>query len=111
RGHLSVANTMAMRLAGVSRDSIDPVGGKMERDGNGEPTGWFREGAGHRMINHAIPEAPPRTDEAKVQGTRDELAGLLSFGITSLNIPGITVDNLRYLQGAYQHWGDELPRS
>jgi len=111
RGHLSVANSMAMRLAGVSRDSVDPVGGKMERDKNGEPTGWFREGAGHRMINHAIPPPPPRTEEEKVRGTRDELAGLLSFGITSINIPGVTVDKLKYLQGAYMKWGNELPRS
>ena len=111
RGHLSTANSLAMQRAGVSRNSTDPVGGAMVRDSTGEPMGWFREDAGHNMISHAIPAPPPMSDDAKRRGVRDQLAGLLRFGITSVNIPGVTVDNLPWLQGAYQNWGDELPRS
>ncbi|MGE5560012.1 MAG: amidohydrolase [Chloroflexota bacterium] len=44
-GHLSVCNSLALRLAGVSRDTPDPDGGRIDRDEAGNPTGILREGA------------------------------------------------------------------
>lgn len=42
-GHLGVANSAAMRLAGVSAVTPDPEGGTIDRDAAGQPTGIFRE--------------------------------------------------------------------
>lgn len=56
-----IANSLAMKLATVSQATPNPVGGGMERDANGELTGWFREGAGHRMISKAVP--PPASEQ------------------------------------------------
>jgi predicted amidohydrolase YtcJ len=44
-GHMSVANALAMQLAGVDRDTADPPGGTILRNGLGEPVGVFRETA------------------------------------------------------------------
>jgi predicted amidohydrolase YtcJ len=44
-GHSSWANSAALKLAGVTRDTPDPDGGIIERDANGEPTGILRESA------------------------------------------------------------------
>ncbi|MGI9648782.1 MAG: amidohydrolase family protein, partial [Acidimicrobiia bacterium] len=42
-GHIAMANTAALRLAGVSAETPDPNGGTLDRDENGEPTGVLRE--------------------------------------------------------------------
>lgn len=43
-GHLACANTIAMKLAGVTKDTPNPPGGLIEKDAaTGEPTGYFEE--------------------------------------------------------------------
>ncbi len=44
-GHAGWANLAAMQAAGVDRDTKDPVGGVIERDGRGNPTGVFIDNA------------------------------------------------------------------
>ena len=44
-GHILVANTLALKAIGVTRDTPDPVGGWIIRDASGEPTGELRERA------------------------------------------------------------------
>lgn len=44
-GHSTWINSAAMRAINLTRDTPDPVGGKIERDANGEPTGLLRENA------------------------------------------------------------------
>ncbi len=53
-GHLLWANAEAIRRAGVTTDTPDPPGGRIERDEHGNPTGLFKEGAA-RLIADAIP--------------------------------------------------------
>lgn len=53
--HIGAANSAALRLAGVSRDTPDPDGGFFDRDEHGEPTGVLREGA-LTLVRAAIPE-------------------------------------------------------
>jgi predicted amidohydrolase YtcJ len=43
--HIGVANSAALRLAGITRDTPDPADGLFDRDEHGEPTGVLREGA------------------------------------------------------------------
>ena len=42
---MMVCNSLAMKLAGVTRDTPDPPGGVIVRDAKGEPTGVFKDGA------------------------------------------------------------------
>ncbi|WP_152185424.1 amidohydrolase [Segeticoccus rhizosphaerae] len=44
-GHTMWVNSFALRLAGITRHTPDPVGGRIERDAAGEPTGILRERA------------------------------------------------------------------
>lgn len=44
-GHVLTANTPALRLAGVTRDTVAPEGGAIDRDPDGEPNGIIRENA------------------------------------------------------------------
>jgi predicted amidohydrolase YtcJ len=56
-GHALVANSLALRLAGVDRNTPDPPGGRILRDaGSGEPTGMLIDNA-QDMVEHRLP--PP----------------------------------------------------
>src|SRR2546428_1115886 len=44
-GHASCANLRAMQIAGVTRDTADPPGGRIVRDARGDPTGVFVDNA------------------------------------------------------------------
>lgn len=44
-GHYAVANSLAMKLSGVTRETQDPPGGTIDRDKNGHPTGVMKERA------------------------------------------------------------------
>jgi predicted amidohydrolase YtcJ len=78
-GHLAVANTRALQLAGVTSAIRDPQGGKIDRDENGQPTGILRDtaqGALRKVI-------PPPTNAQRKQGIEAALADLAAHGITS----------------------------
>ena len=54
--HVTVANSDALGLAGINRDTPDPAGGSIERDSNtGEPTGILNERAQH-IVSGVIPD-------------------------------------------------------
>ncbi|WP_423200259.1 MULTISPECIES: amidohydrolase [unclassified Cupriavidus] len=53
-GHFAMANTKALALAGITRDTRDPVGGKIYRDANGDATGLLEETA-IELVERVIP--------------------------------------------------------
>jgi len=53
--HALVANSRAMQLAGITSDTTDPVDGKVDRHGSGEPTGIFYDGA-QGYVRAAVPQ-------------------------------------------------------
>jgi predicted amidohydrolase YtcJ len=54
-GHYTVANTAALKLAGVTRDTPDPPGGTIDRGPDGEPTGVLKERASG-LVSRLIPD-------------------------------------------------------
>jgi len=44
-GHMALANTLALKLAGVTSQTADPPGGVIVRDAKGEPTGILKDAA------------------------------------------------------------------
>ena len=62
-GHRSLANSRALSLAGITRDTPDPVGGRISRSEAGEPTGllYERASAGLRSV---VPPWSVRTTQA-----------------------------------------------
>ncbi|MDM4766117.1 amidohydrolase [Pelomonas sp. SE-A7] len=91
-GHAGWANSRALQIAGITRDTPDPRGGKIERDERGEPTGVLVDAAMGLMGRH-IPA--PSTDElrAALDAAQDEL---LSLGLTAVQDAGVAdeVDQL-----------------
>ncbi len=57
-GHAVLANAAAMRAAGVSARTRDPVGGRIVRDARGNPTGVFVDNA-MSLVSNAVPTPTP----------------------------------------------------
>jgi hypothetical protein len=105
-GHSSVANSMALELAGVTRATPDPEGGVIERDEKGELNGVIRERA--RIVTRLVPEATPdELRETFVQALRN----LLKLGITSIIQAGVPPEDYAEWERVYADHGDELPRA
>lgn len=77
-GHLAVANSKALELAGINDATLSPPGGLIERQ-NGELTGLLAE-TGREAVIKAL---PPADVETLVQSIERAGADLLSRGITS----------------------------
>lgn len=60
-GHTYWANSKALQLAGISRDTPDPPNGKVVRDSDGEPTGTLKEAAS-ALVEKVAPK-PTRTEK------------------------------------------------
>ncbi|HXZ80815.1 MAG TPA: amidohydrolase [Terriglobales bacterium] len=55
-GHIAVANTEALKLAGITSKTAVPPGGKIDRDAQGEPTGILREAPAMELVRSKIPK-------------------------------------------------------
>ena len=79
-GHLSLANSAAMRLAGINAKTPDVPGGVIVRDASGNPTGIFKDAA-QELINKAI---PPMSHERRMRAAHRALEHAASLGVTSV---------------------------
>jgi len=92
-GHVAVANSLALKLAGVTRSTSDPTGGEIERDAGGEPTGMLKEGAAMALVHSKIPPPP---QARRRQGIELALADVAKNGVTSLQDNSAWEDFLVY---------------
>ena len=79
-GHAVWVNSAAMAAAGITRQSVVPTGGLARRDGAGDFTGLFVDGA-RQLIDHHVPPPTPAELEAAV---RAAMAELHRNGVTSI---------------------------
>jgi predicted amidohydrolase YtcJ len=54
-GHMALANSAALRAAGVTRGAADVAGGTVVRDASGEPTGILKDNA-QSLVDRAVPD-------------------------------------------------------
>ncbi len=79
--HVSWANRAALKLAGITSSTPDPVNGRIQRDAEGVPTGILFEEA-LKLVEAAIPEPTP---EALAKDFREIIAGLWRMGLTGVH--------------------------
>jgi len=79
-GHSAVVSSKALELAGITANTPDPVGGLIDRDEKGEPTGILRESAIH-MVDSLIPTESEAELEAYFDASQKHL---LDNGVTAI---------------------------
>jgi predicted amidohydrolase YtcJ len=80
-GHVAVANSLALKLAGITKETPNPAGGVIERDAEGQPTGMLEEGAAMQLVEMKVPEITP---EQRRAGIVLALADAARNGVTSV---------------------------
>jgi predicted amidohydrolase YtcJ len=83
-GHMALANGVALRLAGITRDAESPPGGEIVRDAGGEPTGILKDAA-MGLVSRVV---PPPSPEARRRAIREGLRYAASLGVTSFQDMG-----------------------
>jgi predicted amidohydrolase YtcJ len=93
-GHAGWANTEAMRIAGITKDTPDPVGGAILKDANGEPTGVFIDRAMY-LIEEYIP--PSGEDEQRL-ALNASLNEMRAMGLTGVHDAGTGVNAFKLMK-------------
>jgi predicted amidohydrolase YtcJ len=95
-GHVLLANSKALELAGISKDSPQPAQGFIQKDANGEPTGILFE-----MTFPVRALIPPPTEEERKTGILNAMTELNSLGITCVTEPGLGPEVIRIYTDLY----------
>ena len=93
-GHSALANSAALRLAGVTSQTPDPPGGAIVRDAQGNPTGDLKDAA-MDLVSKVI---PPVTHEQRLRAMRRALEHAAHVGVTSfqdMNDENDSFDDIR----------------
>jgi predicted amidohydrolase YtcJ len=93
-GHMAVANSLAISLAGVTKATQAPDGGAIVRDVSGEPAGVFKDNA-MELIARAIP--PPSDDDVR-ERVKAALKHAASLGVTTIQDMTASAAELRAYQ-------------
>ncbi|HKD35438.1 MAG TPA: amidohydrolase family protein, partial [Pirellulales bacterium] len=92
--HGAVANSAAIRLANVNRDTSSPFGGEIMKDKSGEPNGMFLDNAVQLITKH-IPDSKAGDDERAILLA---VGRSLRLGWTEVGIAGNSYDEVTLLK-------------
>jgi predicted amidohydrolase YtcJ len=79
-GHMALANSLAMKLAGIDKSTPDIAGGTVVRDAQGNPTGALKDAA----MNYLRKAIPMPSHEQRTAAAKRALAHAASLGVTSV---------------------------
>ncbi|MBE0573231.1 MAG: amidohydrolase [Ignavibacteriaceae bacterium] len=79
-GHVGLANSKALELAGITKNTPDPAGGLIEKDEDGNPTGILKDNA----MDLLFKVIPPPSLEENIESALRALKEARKLGITSV---------------------------
>jgi predicted amidohydrolase YtcJ len=103
-GHMGLANSRALELAGITKDTPDPGQGRIIHDSNGELTGELQESA-MDLVEKLIPPATPDELYSNLKTLLDRAA---SYGLTSVQNATYDEDRLPVIRRALKEGGLKL---
>ena len=93
-GHVAVANSAALSIAGIDNRRSNPAGGEIVRDSQGKPNGVLKETA-VELVENKVPEPMDLTRKALMNASRK----LARLGLTSLHCIVSSLTELNALRG------------
>ncbi len=96
--HLATANSLALRLAGITAATHDPEAGVIDRDAAGQPTGVLRDKA-----MDLVDAVMPRPGDAEIDAAmRDAIAEAHRLGLTGIH--DFRIGDASESRGAFHAW-------
>ncbi|MBA3463592.1 MAG: amidohydrolase [Deltaproteobacteria bacterium] len=102
-GHASWVSSKALELAGITKSTPDPAGGKILRDAKGEPTGVLIDNAGD-LVDAKMPAATPAIRERRIRAAARQAVAAGITGVHEMGIDDATAEVYAKLAA-----GNELP--
>src|SRR5205085_2746166 len=96
--YVVIANSYALKISGITRDTPNPPGGVIVHDDRGEPNGILRNG---ESLLKGLNTASEFTESEKLQGLEDMLKRYLAAGLTSIGDRALTQDQIALYQKLY----------
>ena len=93
-GHAGLANTAAIRAAGITSSTPDPAGGKILRDAAGNPTGVFIDSATN-LIDAVV---PPPSRELRKKRIAEAAEAIASRGLTAVHDAGVDQQTIQLMR-------------
>jgi len=93
-GHMSLANSLALKAAGIDKRTKDVAGGVIVRDAKGEPTGILKDAA-QNLVERVIPAPSPEEMRIAIRAAQQYA---LSHGVTSVQDMSASASALRVYQ-------------
>jgi predicted amidohydrolase YtcJ len=90
-GHAAAVNSVALRLAGIGRDTPDPPGGRIARDERGDPNGLLLEPPAFNLVAGLV---PPLSREERRRALREVQKAYHAAGICGVIDPGLAPDDM-----------------
>lgn len=100
-GHLGTANSAALKIAGMTRDTPNPSGGVIEHDASGELTGIVKDNA-MELVAKFLPQEEP---DLAARAAKHVSESALSFGLTTIHDINLSSEDMRgYEQAKRAGW-------
>jgi len=94
-GHMISINSKVLKIARITKETLNPEGGQIDKGVDDEPTGVLRD-CKHLIEQHI----PPVTEKTAVEGLKMASEYALSLGCTSIHDAGLDADAVRAYQSA-----------
>lgn len=91
-GHAAWVNKRALELAGISRETVDPSGGKIIRDVRGNPTGVLIDAA----MNLVLSKLPDLSEAEAQEALELAVSECVKYGITSVQDMGVDLRMIEF---------------
>ena len=91
-----IANSLALKISGITRDTPNPPGGEIVKDKNGEPNGILKNA--QYLLRLDRQETSGYTQADKLQALEDQLKRYVIAGLTSINDRAVDTETI----GLYQ---------
>lgn len=100
-GHYGVANSKALQMAKITKETKNPPAGIIDRDATGEPSGVLKEDPAMQLVTHLI---PPQTHDQQRAALLKMMEVFNQEGMTAAKDPGIDPDRFEiYRELLNQH--------
>src|ERR1044071_2838036 len=90
--YVVIANSLALQVSGITRDTPNPPGGEIVKDRSGEPNGILKNA--QRLLKRSAASTARFTEEEKLRALEEQLKRYIAAGLTSVNDRAVDTEQI-----------------